>query len=100
MATRPGFFEPRISTPTLPMNVGEYAYTVIIELRDTKRYLVTCPALPGVVAEGDTLDEALALAQDSIECYISTLLKDGIAPPSDKTVLAVPVRARVVGLGN
>jgi antitoxin HicB len=36
-------------------------------------FVVTCPALPGLVTEGDTLEEARAMAQDAILAYLEIL---------------------------
>ena len=44
--------------PRSLVNVGQYTYAVIITPNDPDGYLVTCPALPGVVTQGDTFDEA------------------------------------------
>jgi antitoxin HicB len=38
---------------------------------------VTCPALPGLVTYGDTLDEARAMTADPIRGYIECLREDG-----------------------
>ena len=40
-------------------------------------YVVTCPALPGLVTEGDTLEDARAMATDAIQGYLESLKKDG-----------------------
>ena len=36
-------------------------------------YTVTVPMLPGCVTEGDTVDEALAMAKDAISLWIESL---------------------------
>lgn len=48
----------------------EYSYTVLFEPADECAFTVTCLALPGLVTEGDTLEEARAMAEDPIRCYI------------------------------
>jgi len=55
---------------------------------------VTCPALPGLVTEGDTLEEARSMVQDAIRAYIESLRKDHLPIPSDKT----PVKEEVLVL--
>ena len=40
-------------------------------------YVVTCAALPGLVTEGDTLEEARAMAMDAIQGYLESLRKHG-----------------------
>ena len=49
-------------------------------------YVVTCPALPGLVTEGDTLAEARKMARDAIRANLESLRKDGEAIPSDPNI--------------
>jgi antitoxin HicB len=72
--------------------MAEYSYTVLFELSEEGGYVVTCPALPGLVTEGDTLDEARAMAQDAIRAYIESLHKDHLPVPADNTVKEIHVR--------
>ena len=65
--------------------MAEYKYTVLIEPSEEGGFVVTCPALPGLVTEGDTLEEARAMAQDATRGYIESLRKDHLPIPSDKT---------------
>lgn len=58
-------------------------HTVILTPDETGGYVVTCPALPGLVTEGDTLEEARAMAADAIRCYIEALQKDGEPIPAE-----------------
>ncbi|HET7093989.1 MAG TPA: type II toxin-antitoxin system HicB family antitoxin [Thermomicrobiales bacterium] len=37
---------------------------------DASGYTVVVPALPGCITEGDTVEEALAMARDAIETYL------------------------------
>jgi antitoxin HicB len=56
---------------------------------------VTMPALPGLVTEGDTLEEARAMVKDAIRGYLETLLKNGEQiplEPSPATVELVEVK--------
>ena len=39
--------------------------------------MVTVPALPGCITQGDTIDEALAMAREAIELYIEELQSRG-----------------------
>ena len=57
--------------------MSEYRYTVLFEPAEEGGYVVTCPALPGLVTEGDTLEEARAMAHDAILGYVESLVKDG-----------------------
>ena len=44
-------------------------------------YTVTVPALPGVVTQGETIEEAIAMGKDAIRCHIEGLLADGEPVP-------------------
>lgn len=76
-----------------PVQVGDYSFTILIEPNDPDGYLVTCPALPGLVTQGDTLDEAYEMAQDAIQVYLESLIEDGQPIPCDK--ITMPVRVRI-----
>ena len=56
-----------------PNAMTEYSYTVLFEPAEEGGFVVTCPALPGLVTEGDTLEEARAMAADAIRGYIESL---------------------------
>ena len=60
---------------------SEHRYTVLFEPAEEGGYVATCPALPGLVTEGDTLDEVRAMVQDAIRGYLESLRKDGLEPP-------------------
>jgi predicted RNase H-like HicB family nuclease len=53
----------------------EYRYTVLFEPAEDGKYVVTCAALPGLVTEGDTLEEARAMAADAIRGYSKASLR-------------------------
>jgi antitoxin HicB len=62
----------------------DYRYVVLFEPAEEGGYVVTCPALPGLVTEGDTLEEARAMAAEAIRGYLESLAKDGLPmPPED-----------------
>ena len=67
-------------------------FTVLFEPAEEGGYVVTCPALPGVVTKGDTLEEARAMAADAIRGYLDSLRKDGEPIPPDKKLPADPVK--------
>ena len=66
--------------------VAEYNFTVLFEPAEEGGFMVTCLALPSLVTEDDTLEEARAMAPDAIRGYIESLQKDRLPIPSDKTV--------------
>jgi predicted RNase H-like HicB family nuclease len=73
----------------------DYNYTVLFEPAEEGGYIVTCPALPGLVTEGNTLDEARAMAADAIRAYLESLRKDGQPIPPDKKITANPVKEEI-----
>lgn len=74
----------------------EYTYTVIFEPdQEAGGYVVTCPALPGLVTEGDTLEEARAMAADAIRGYLESLQKDGLPLPPSEQHETAPIRDKV-----
>ncbi len=53
----------------------KYRYTVILEKdREEGGYVVTVPALPGCISQGETVDEALKMAKDAIQGYLEALI--------------------------
>jgi antitoxin HicB len=63
-----------------------YSFTVLFEPAEEGRFVVTCPALPGLITEGDTLEDARAMAQDTICTYLESLQKDGLPILSDTPI--------------
>ncbi len=60
-------------------------YTVVLTPdAEDGGYVVTVPALPGCVTQGDTLDEAMAMAKDAIELWIATLADRGEPIPEEE----------------
>jgi predicted RNase H-like HicB family nuclease len=74
---------------------GEYRYTVFFEPAAEGGYVVTCPALPGLVTEGDSLEEARRMARDAIRAYLESLHKDGEPIPADLKLAARPVKEKI-----
>jgi antitoxin HicB len=73
----------------------EYQYTAVFEPAEEGGYVVTVPALPGLVTEGDTLEEARARVRDAIRGYIESLIKHGEEipiEPSPATIELVEVK--------
>ncbi len=64
--------------------MSEYHYTILLHPdQEEGGYTVTVPALPGVVTEGDTLEEAIAMARDAIKLHIESLIADGEPVPQE-----------------
>lgn len=52
-------------------------YTVLFEPAEEGGYVVSVPALPGCITEGDTFEEAMEMVKDAISGYIASLKKHG-----------------------
>ncbi len=70
---------------------GTYTFTMLFEPAEEGGYIVTCPALPGLVTEGDSLEEARQMAEDALRGYLESLRKDGLSIPPDKTPITEPI---------
>ncbi len=58
-------------------------YTAVFEPAEEGGYIVTFPAIPGLATQGETLDEARAMAADCLRAYLESLLKDGEPLPHE-----------------
>ncbi len=77
--------------------LGEKAlkYTVFFEPASEGGFIAHVPALPGLVTQGETLEEAKAMATDAIEGYLSVLVEDGEeipVEPEETEISKVKVR--------
>ncbi len=75
------------------MDITEYRYTVVYEPAEEGGYVVTVPALPGLVTEGDSLEEAREMVKDAIRGYLESLRKHGEDIPLEQ---GEPVTERVL----
>jgi antitoxin HicB len=65
--------------------MSEYRYTIILDPDpDEGGYTVTVPALPGCVTQGESIEEAIAMAKDAIRLYIESLIADGEPVPQER----------------
>lgn len=74
--------------------MAEYLYTAVFEPADEGGFVVTVPALPGLVTQGDTLEEARAMVRDAIRGYLESLIKHGEeipVEPSPATIERVEI---------
>ena len=64
-------------------------YTFVFDPDPDGGFVVTCPALPGLVTHGETMEEARKMALDAMDGYISVLVEDGErVPESDPPEIA------------
>jgi antitoxin HicB len=76
-------------------SMSDHRYTVLFEPAEEGGFVATCPALPGLVTEGDTLDEAREMARDAIRGYLESLAMDGLPLPEDIKLSADPVKEEI-----
>ena len=60
-----------------------FSFSVVLEPQEDGGFTVLVPALPEVVTEGDTEEEALANAQEAIRAILAYRCDHGIAIPAD-----------------
>jgi predicted RNase H-like HicB family nuclease len=65
------------ATRTYTVKVGGKAYAVELQpdLEDGG-YVVDCPALPGCMSQGDTIEESLSMIRDAIRGHLAVLRKE------------------------
>ena len=76
-------------------------YTLRIEPAEEGGYSVFVPALPGCFTQGDSYEEAVAMAQEAVEGYLEALAKAGepIPPePQPTAALTTSIRVRAPAL--
>ena len=76
----------------------KHTYTAVFEPAEEGGFIVTFPALPGVVTEGDTLEEARAMAADAVRGYLESLAKDGLPAPPEDLLPSVPLIRETVAV--
>lgn len=64
----------------------QYYYTAVFEPAVDGGYIVSVPALPGLVTEGDTIQEARAMVRDAIRGYVDSLLQHGEEIPIESGI--------------
>jgi predicted RNase H-like HicB family nuclease len=57
-------------------------YEVVLVPQPEGGFVVSVPDLPDVVTEGETREEALAMARDAIEAYLETMRDRGWPLPA------------------
>jgi antitoxin HicB len=61
----------------------EHSFTIILEPQANGGFTVLVPALPEVITEGDSEEEALAMAKEAIELALEYRRDHGIDIPGD-----------------
>ncbi|MGA2905195.1 MAG: type II toxin-antitoxin system HicB family antitoxin [Candidatus Korobacteraceae bacterium] len=68
-------------------------YTVVLEKESDGGYVVTVPALPGCVSQGDSRGEALANIREAIQLYVDDCRAAGDPVPTEAGKEIVEVEA-------
>ena len=70
-------------------------YKIHLQKEEEGGYTVIVPALPGCITYGEDVDEAISMAKEAIELYISEL-KDRNEPiPDDSNTLEYSVNLEI-----
>jgi antitoxin HicB len=60
------------------MTTKSHEFEVVLQPEEEGGFSVSVPALPGCHTQGETHDEALAMAKDAIEGYLEVLERRGV----------------------
>lgn len=57
-------------------------YEIVLQLEPEGGFSVFVPELPSVATQGETVEEATAMAKEAIEAYLEVMQEDGLPIPS------------------
>lgn len=66
-------------------------YIAVLEKDPDGGYVVTIPALPGCVSQGDTVEEALANIKEAAELWLEVMEEDKEEIPIPESMVLAPV---------
>ncbi len=69
-------------------------YTVVLIPEEEGGYSVEVPALPGCVTQGESREEAVAMAKEAIGLYLESLKADGEPIPQESALGTLVVEVR------
>ena len=72
-------------------------FTVVLEPEADGGYSVVCPAIPGCVSQGDSLDDALANSREAIVGCLAVGRKHGLPEPVEPEIIAREIRECLEG---
>ena len=75
--------------------MSEYTYTAVFEPAEEGGYVVTFPAIPNLATQGESLEEARAMAEDCLQGYLETLQELGRPLPESEAAAPGTVREPV-----
>jgi predicted RNase H-like HicB family nuclease len=65
----------------------QYNYKILLNKEEEGGYMVTVPALPGCITQGDTIEDAIEMAKEAIELYVEELQSRGEIVPDNSNTL-------------
>ena len=68
---------------------------VLVPDPDDGAFTVTVPALPGLVAQGESFQEAVALAREAIVFHLECLAEEGEPLPDDDRIIVEQIEVAV-----
>ncbi len=69
-------------------------YTIILVLEEEGGYSVEVPALPGCYTQGETREEAVAMAREAIELYLESCMAHREALPVEAGIESLVVEVK------
>ena len=76
--------------------MSEYTYTAVFEPAEEGGYVVTFPAVPNLATQGETLEEARAMAKDCLQGYLEWRMEDGLSLPEGESDVPGIIREPVI----
>ena len=61
---------------------GDREYEIVLQPEPEGGYSVFVPELPSVATQGETVEEAHAMAKEAIEGYLEVMREEGLPIPS------------------
>ena len=71
-------------------------YNIQLRKENEGGYTVIVPALPGCIAYGETVDEAIEMAKEAVELYVEELAERGEPIPDDSRTLELSIHVEAV----
>lgn len=72
-----------------PLSQKILEYTAIFEPAEEGGYVVSVPALPGCVTQGETFEQASIMVKDAIDGYLSVLKEEGEDIPQERPEVVI-----------
>ena len=70
----------------------EYTYAAVFEPVEEGGFVVSFPSFPGMVTQGETLEEARAMAADLLAGYLELMRERGTRLPASDASTIAPIR--------